>query len=114
MPKHVVIIGSGLGGLATAAYLAKAGLKVTVFEKNEQLGGRASMLEKDGFRFDMGPSWYLMPDIFKHAFDLLGEKIEDHLDLVKLNPSYRVYFKDENIKPVDLRSIVDEDKKIYE
>ena len=72
MPKHVVIIGSGLGGLATAAYLAKAGLKVTVFEKNEQLGGRASMLEKDGFRFDMGPSWYLMPDIFKHAFDLLG------------------------------------------
>lgn len=114
MSKHVVIIGSGLGGLATAALLAKSGLRVTVLEKNEQLGGRASILEKEGFRFDMGPSWYLMPDIFEHTFSLLGEKLEDYLDLVRLDPSYRVYFKDEAVAPVDLRSIVEEDKKIYE
>ncbi|MFO0764983.1 MAG: phytoene desaturase family protein [Patescibacteria group bacterium] len=114
MPKHVIIVGSGLGGLATAAFLAKAGLRVSVYEKNEQLGGRASLLEKDGFRFDMGPSWYLMPDIFQRTFDLLGENIEDYLNLVKLDPSYRVYFKDEARGPVDLRSELAADKVVYE
>ncbi|MBP7062432.1 FAD-dependent oxidoreductase [Patescibacteria group bacterium] len=63
-----------------------------MFEKNEQLGGRASVREQDGFRFDMGPSRYLMPDAFQMFFDTIGEKVEDYLDLHKLSPSYRVIF----------------------
>jgi len=66
--ESVVVIGGGIGGLSTACYLADAGADVRVIEKNEQLGGRASRLEKDGFRFDMGPSWYLMPDVFLAFF----------------------------------------------
>ncbi len=95
--KKVIIIGSGIGGLATACILGKAGYSVEVFEKNEQLGGRLSVLEQDGFRFDMGPSWYLMPDVFEHFFKLIGEKVEDHLTLIPLAPSYRIFFKDEVI-----------------
>ncbi len=93
--RHVVIIGSGVGGLATAGLLAKQGYSVEVFEKNEQLGGRLSVLKKDGFTFDMGPSWYLMPDIFEQFFGLMGEKVEDYLDLRHLSPSYRIFFKDD-------------------
>lgn len=89
-----VIIGSGIGGLATACLLAKKGYAVKVIEKNEMLGGRMSIFEEKGYRFDMGPSWYLMPDIFEHFFSLLGEKIEDYIDLLKLSPSYRIFFKD--------------------
>jgi phytoene desaturase len=92
--KTAIVIGSGLGGLGTACLLAKAGYQVTVLEKNDQLGGRAGLLEAEGFRFDMGPSWYLMPDIFERFFELLGEKVNDHLDLVPLSPSYRVFYKD--------------------
>ena len=62
--KSAVIIGAGVGGLSCACYLAQEGMQVTVVEKNEQIGGRASVLEKGGFKFDMGPSWYLMPDVF--------------------------------------------------
>lgn len=91
--KSVIIIGSGIGGLALAALLGKRGYTVTVVEKNEQLGGRASVLEAKGFRFDMGPSWYLMPDIFEHYFTLMGERVEDYLDLIKLDPSYRIFVK---------------------
>lgn len=90
----VVIIGSGIGGLATACLLAKKGYDVKVIEKNEMLGGRASVFEAHGYRFDMGPSWYLMPDIFEHFFSLMGEDIKDHLELLKLSPSYRIFFKD--------------------
>jgi phytoene desaturase len=91
--KQAVIIGGGVGGLATACLLGKAGYAVTVIEKNEQLGGRAGLLETNGFRFDTGPSWYLMPDVFEHFFELLGEDVHDHLKLVKLSPSYRVFYK---------------------
>lgn len=94
--KKVVIIGGGIGGLGTACLLAKQGYAVTLLEKNAQLGGRANVFSSDGFRFDMGPSWYLMPDVFEHFFSLLGERIEDHLDLVKLSPSYRIFFAGEN------------------
>jgi phytoene desaturase len=102
MSQRVIIIGSGFGGLGTACLLAKAGYQVTVLEKNDQLGGRAGLLEADGFRFDMGPSWYLMPDIFENFFKLLGERVEDHLNLVRLEPSYRIFFKDTPLEPIDI------------
>lgn len=94
MNKKVAIIGGGIGGLATACLLAKKGYRVQLFEKNAQLGGVCNSFEAEGFTFDMGPSWYLMPDVFENFFELLGEKVEDHLDLIKLSPSYRIYFKD--------------------
>lgn len=99
----VIIIGSGIGGLASACLLAKKGYEVQVLEKNEMLGGRLSIFEEKGYRFDMGPSWYLMPDVFEHFYDLLGEKVDDHLHLVKLSPSYRIFFKDTD-KVVDCYS----------
>lgn len=90
--KQIIIIGSGIGGLGAAALLSKKGHHVTVIEKNKTLGGRANIFKADGYTFDMGPSWYLMPDVFEQYFSLLDEKITDHLDLVKLSPSYRVFF----------------------
>lgn len=111
--KSVIVIGSGIGGLATACLLAKQGHAVQVFEKNEQFGGRASIFEAEGFRFDMGPSWYLMPDIFEHFFELMGERVEDHLDLVRLGPSYRIFFKDEG-KQVDIYSDIERDRSTLE
>ena len=111
--KHAVIIGSGFGGVGLAAMLAKAGYSVDVYEKNESLGGRASVFDAEGFHFDMGPSWYLMPDVFERFFSLLGEKVEDHLDLVKLSPSYRVFFKDKQ-RVVDLYSDITRDAATFE
>jgi phytoene desaturase len=92
MRERVVIIGAGIGGLGAAGLFAKKGYDVTVLEKNPTLGGRANIFEADGFKFDMGPSWYLAPDLFEHFFELLGEKVSDHLDLVRLDPSYRIFF----------------------
>jgi len=91
---EVAVIGSGFGGLSTACYLADAGADVRVIEKNEQLGGRASVLERDGFRFDMGPSWYLMPDVFERFFAHFGKEPSDYYDLTRLDPHYRIFFKD--------------------
>ena len=94
----VLILGSGFSSLASACYMAKAGYDVTVIEKNEQIGGRASMLEIDGFKFDMGPSWYWMPDVFERFFADFGRKVSDYYSLEKLSPGYRVYFgKDDYI-----------------
>ena len=90
----VAIVGGGIGGLASACYLAEAGADVTVFERNEQLGGRASTLARDGFRFDMGPSWYLMPDVYERFFGDLGETVDDHYGLTRLDPHYRIFWKD--------------------
>lgn len=111
--KKVAVVGAGIGGLATAAMLGKKGFDVTVFEKNEQPGGRCSVFEKDGFVFDMGPSWYLMPDVFEQFYRLTGEKISDHLDLIKLDPSYRVFFKDEG-PTVDLSANLEKDFPVFE
>ncbi|MDQ5952022.1 MAG: 1-hydroxy-2-isopentenylcarotenoid 3,4-desaturase [Patescibacteria group bacterium] len=110
---RVIIIGSGFGGLGLAAMLAKSGHEVTVLEKNESLGGRASVFREAGFTFDMGPSWYLMPDVFEHFFKLLGERVEDHLSLTRLAPSYRVFFKDKH-KVVDLYSDLARDAATFE
>ena len=113
MNKKVVVIGAGIGGLGTAGLFAKKGYNVTVLEKNENFGGRANIFENAGFRFDMGPSWYLAPDIFEHYFSLLGEKIGDHLDLKRLNPSYRIFFR-KDPSPLDIHSDLATDKRTFD
>ena len=90
--KKVVVIGSGFSGLAAACFLAKAGFDVTVLEKNSSPGGRARKFKENGFVFDMGPSWYWMPDVFDRFFEQFGKKTSDYYDLVRLDPSYRVFF----------------------
>ncbi len=92
--KHITIIGSGFAGLSAAAYMAKEGHKVTVIEKNEQAGGRARSFEAAGFTFDMGPSWYWMPDIFESFFQDFGKKPNDFFQLIRLDPSYQVLWED--------------------
>jgi len=93
--QSVIVIGGGYGGMACASLLAKKGYQVTLLEKNATVGGRASLIEEEGFLFDKGPSWYMMPDIFEHFFSLMEEKIEDHLTLRRLSPSYRIFLKSE-------------------
>lgn len=90
--KKIAVIGSGFAGLAAAALLAKSGHSVMVYEKNDQPGGRARVWEKDGFRFDMGPSWYWMPDVFEDYFALFGKQVSDYYRLKRLDPGYRIYF----------------------
>jgi phytoene desaturase len=92
--KKVVIIGSGFASLSAACFLAKAGFSVSVIEKNDQPGGRARVFEKEGFRFDMGPSWYWMPDVFERFFNQFGQTVSEHYQLVRLDPSYRVFFEE--------------------
>jgi phytoene desaturase len=91
--KQVTVIGAGIGGLAIAALLGKKGYSVDVYEKLAEPGGRAREFSAAGFRFDMGPSWYMMPDVFEDFFSLLGEDIHDHLKLQKLTPSYRIFLQ---------------------
>jgi phytoene desaturase len=90
--KHILIIGAGFSGISAATHLATQGYDVTVFEKNSTPGGRARRLELDGFTFDMGPSWYWMPDVFEKHFAAFGKKVQDYYKLDRLDPSYRVYF----------------------
>lgn len=92
-PARVVIIGAGIGGLATAALLAKAGYAVSVYEQASAPGGRAGQHRAEGFLFDTGPSWYLMPEVFEQFFTLMGENIIDHLTLERLSPAYKVFFE---------------------
>jgi phytoene desaturase len=113
MTKKVVVIGAGIGGLGTAGLFAKKGYDVTVVEKNENFGGRANVFEAGGFRFDMGPSWYLAPDLFEHYFQLLGEKVSDHLDLRRLDPSYRIFFRGDP-QPLEVHSDIDVDARTFE
>ena len=99
MKKKIHIIGSGFSALAASCYLAKEGYHVTVLEKNETLGGRARQYKKEGFTFDIGPSWYWMPDVFERFFADFGKKPSDYYTLDKLNPGYEVYFgKESSVK----------------
>jgi len=90
--KSAIVIGAGFAGLAAAACLAKKGLKVTLLEKNSSPGGRARKFSDAGFTFDMGPSWYWMPDVFEAYFNLFGKSTSDFYELTRLDPSYRVFF----------------------
>jgi len=102
-PRTAVVVGGGVAGLASAALLAREGYAVELLEKNPVAGGRAGRWEAQGFRFDTGPSWYLMPDVFDHFFRLLGTTTEEQLDLVRLDPAYRV-FSEGRPEPLDVRS----------
>lgn len=96
MNKHAtaIVIGAGIGGIATAARLARNGYDVTVIEKNGQPGGRTGQLLEDGHRFDIGPTLFLMPEVFAETYSALGERMEDHLDLRRIDPTYRIRFSD--------------------
>jgi len=108
MKSKVSVIGSGFASLSAACYLAKDGYDVTIYEKNETIGGRARQYKKDGFTFDMGPSWYWMPDVFEKFFNDFQKKPSDYYQIEKLNPAYKVFFgNDESI------SIADTLEKIY-
>ena len=90
--KKIFIIGSGFSSISASTYLAKKGHDVTVFEKNSTVGGRARQFKKHGFTFDIGPSWYWMPDVFESYFNDFGKKVSNYYNLEKLNPAYEVYF----------------------
>ncbi|MFM7023166.1 MAG: phytoene desaturase family protein [Flavobacteriales bacterium] len=95
--QKVVIIGSGFSGLSTACHLASKGFQVSILEKNEQVGGRARLFEEKGYRFDMGPSWYWMPDVFENFFSHFGHSVADYYQLVRLDPSYQIFFGKDDI-----------------
>lgn len=113
MQKKVIIIGSGFSSLSASCYLSKAGFDVSIYEKNNTVGGRARQLVKDGFTFDIGPSWYWMPDIFDKFFSDFRKKTSDYYQLDKLNPAYKIFFSDDVITIGDsMDKICDEFERI--
>ena len=111
--ERIVVIGGGIAGLASAALLARDGHRVTLLEARSELGGRAGTWERRGFRFDTGPSWYLMPEVFDHFFRLFGTTAAEQLDLTPLDPGYRVY-GDGYDGPLDLRASRAENVALFE
>ncbi|QEF94157.1 phytoene desaturase [Methanothermobacter sp. KEPCO-1] len=109
---RIVIVGAGFGGLSAAALLARGGMDVTVIEKNEGPGGRASVYSEGGFTFDMGPSWYLMPDIFENFFAEFRRKPEDFYSLKQLDPAYRVFFDDDKV--VNVSSDIERNYELFD
>src|SRR4051794_3531450 len=97
MPKNhsIAIVGAGLGGLAAACVLASRGHAVTIFERNAWVGGKAAVLERDGFRFDMGPTILTIPSVLRKIFAEAGRTMEDYLPMVPLDPQWRCFFEDE-------------------
>ncbi len=112
MDTRAIVIGSGFAGLSAATNLASKGYKVTLLEKNDTNGGRARAFEAEGFTFDMGPSWYWMPDVFDRYFERFGKKVSDYYELVRLDPSYRVYFDAEDY--VDLPANLEELYQLFD
>jgi phytoene desaturase len=111
MQKKVVIIGSGFAGLSAASFMAKAGWRVDVVEKHDMPGGRARRFTEKGFVFDMGPSWYWMPDVFEHFFNSFGKSVKDYYQLDRLDPSYRVYWHD---TPTDIPADYNSFRQLFE
>jgi phytoene desaturase len=111
LAKKIIVIGAGFAGLSAASFMAKAGWEVTVIEKNSSPGGRARQLKEQGFSFDMGPSWYWMPDVFERYFKLFGKKVENYYQLARLNPSYRIYWDDSY---TDIPADYNELKNVFE
>lgn len=115
MKSSVSILGSGFSSLAASCYLANNGFDVSIYEKNATPGGRARQLKRDGFTFDMGPSWYWMPDIFEKFFNDFGKRSSDFYQLDKLNPAYKIFFSDDVITIEDhLDKICKEFERIEE
>ncbi|SDH36472.1 phytoene desaturase family protein [Winogradskyella thalassocola] len=113
MRKTISIIGSGFSALSASCYLAKAGHAVSIYEKNSTVGGRARQFKKDGFTFDVGPSWYWMPDIFDKFFNDFGKTTSDYYQLDKLSPAYKIFFSDDVITIGDhMDKICDEFERI--
>lgn len=112
MKKSAIIIGAGYGGMALANILGKAGYKVDVCEKNDGPGGRIHVVEQDGFTFDLGPSWYLMPEVFDDYYGLFDQSASERLDLIRFSPGYRVFF--ENREPLSIQGDVAQDKSTFE
>lgn len=106
MVENVAVIGSGFSGIAAATCLADQGYNVTVYEKNSTPGGRARKFKEEGFTFDMGPSWYWMPDVFEKYFSKFGKKVSDYYQLERLSPSYRVFFGQNDL--IDVPSDLEE------
>lgn len=98
--QRIIIMGAGFSGLSAACYLAKAGYKVTVLEKNDYSGGRARQLKREGFTFDMGPTFYWMPDVFEQFFGDFNKPVDTYYELKRLNPAYTVYFQDGQSVPI--------------
>ena len=90
--KHIIVIGAGFSGISAACALAAKGYSVTILEKNESAGGRCSVFSEQGFTFDMGPSWYWMPDVFEWFFNTYGSSVEQQYALKRLDPGYRIVF----------------------
>ncbi len=117
MTTSVIVIGGGIAGLAAAALLARDGYEVTLLESNPTVGGRAGSWEKDGFRFDTGPSWYLMPEVFDHFYKLMGTSSDEQLSLSKLDPGYRVLFEEDGSFPakrIDVRADREANLRLFE
>lgn len=110
--KKVIVIGAGFAGLSAATSLANKGFKVTILEKNSVPGGRARVFREKGFTFDMGPSWYWMPDVFETYFGKFGKKPSDYYQLVRLDPSYAVIF--DATSAVDIPAGIDKLKQLFE
>ena len=111
--SRIVIIGGGIAGLASAGLLAKQGHEVTVLEAQPEIGGRAGSWEHEGFRFDTGPSWYLMPEVFDHFYELMGTSADEQLALITLDPGYRVYFEGRP-DPLDISAELTENLALFE
>ena len=107
--SKIIVIGSGFAGLSAACVLASNGYRVQILEKNQEPGGRARVMEAEGFRFDMGPSWYWMPDVFEDFFALFGKKVSDYYDLVRLDPAYTIVYGpgDQLVVPADAKALED-------
>ena len=110
--SSIIVIGGGISGLASAALLAREGHRVTLLEGRDEVGGRAGSWDHEGFRFDLGPSWYLMPEVFDHFYKLLGTSAAEQLDLVTLDPGYRVLF--EGQQSIDITSDREKNLEIFE